>query len=80
MSTISKRKDKHSNIEAYYRNESKKFWFGPLNIETKAKHFDLVQKNFLLQAELFRFGPKILGQSKAIWFGLEIVLGKVERF
>ncbi len=80
MSTISKQKDKHSDIEAYYRNKSKKFWFGPLNIGTKAKHFDLVQKFFLFQAELFRFGPKILGRSKAIWFGLEIVLGKVEPF
>ncbi len=34
----------------------------------------------LLQANCFHFGPKILGQSKAIWFGLEIVLGKIERF
>jgi hypothetical protein len=30
-----------------------------------------------LQADRYPFGPKILGQSKAIWFGLEIVLGKV---
>jgi hypothetical protein len=37
------------------------FLFGPLTIGTKAKNFDLVQKNFLLQADLFRFGPKILG-------------------
>jgi hypothetical protein len=44
MSTISKRKDKCSDIEAYYRNESKTFWFGPLTIGTKAKHIDLVQK------------------------------------
>jgi hypothetical protein len=35
---------------------------------------------FLSQANRFRFGLKILGQSKAIWFGLEIVLGKIERF
>jgi hypothetical protein len=35
---------------------------------------------FLLQANRFRFGLKILVQSKAIWFGLEIVLGKIERF
>ena len=34
----------------------------------------------MLQANRFRFGPKILGRSKAIWFGLEIVLGKIERF
>jgi hypothetical protein len=46
MSTISKRKDKRSDIEAYYRNESKTFWFGLLTIGTKAKHIDLVQKNF----------------------------------
>jgi hypothetical protein len=30
VSTISKRKQKRSDIEAYYRNESKTFWFGPL--------------------------------------------------
>jgi hypothetical protein len=52
MSTISKRKQKRSNIEAYYWNESKTFWFGPLKIETEAEHFGLVriflyQKQFL---------------------------------
>jgi hypothetical protein len=46
MSTISKRKDKRFDIEAYYRNESKTFWFGPLTIGTKAKHIDLVQRIF----------------------------------
>jgi hypothetical protein len=35
---------------------------------------------FLSQANRFCFSLKILGQSKAIWFGLEIVLGKIERF
>jgi hypothetical protein len=35
---------------------------------------------FLSQVNRFRFGPKILVRSKAIWFGLEIVLGKIERF
>jgi hypothetical protein len=34
----------------------------------------------LLRADRFSFGPKILGQSKPFLFGLEIVLGKVERF
>ncbi len=51
---------------AYYRNESKTYWFSP--------------KIFLLRADRFPFGPKILGRSKVIWFGLEIVLCKVERF
>jgi hypothetical protein len=46
MSTISKRKDKRFDIEAYNRNESKTFWFGLLTIGTKAKHIDLVQKIF----------------------------------
>jgi hypothetical protein len=46
MSTISKQKDKRFGIEAYYRNESKTFWFGPLTIGTKAKHIDLVQRIF----------------------------------
>ncbi len=49
---------------AYYRNESKTFWFGP--------------KKMLSQSVRFCLGP--LGQSKAIWYGLEIVLGNAERF
>jgi hypothetical protein len=70
MSTIPKRKHKRSDIEAYYRNKTKTFLFGPHTIGTKAKHFDLVQNSFLLQANRFCFGPKILRQSKAILFGL----------
>jgi hypothetical protein len=50
-----------------------------LIIGTKAKHFDLVQKN-LSQAGRFHFGLKILGRCKAIWYDLEIVLGKEEVF
>ena len=46
----------------------------------KAKHFDLVQKKFFSQAVRFSLSPKILGRSKAIWYGLEMVLGNVERF
>jgi hypothetical protein len=80
MSTISKRKDKRFDIEAYYRNESKMFWFGLLSIGTKAKIFDLVPKKFLFQADRFHFGLKILGRSKAIWFGLEIVMIEAKRF
>ena len=41
MSTISKRKQKRSDIEAYYRNESETFWFGPLKIGTEAERFGL---------------------------------------
>jgi hypothetical protein len=43
MSTISKRKQKRYDIEAYYRNESKTFLFGPLKIGTEAERFGLVQ-------------------------------------
>ncbi len=32
---------KRSDIEAYYRNESKTFWFGPLKIGTEAERFGL---------------------------------------
>jgi hypothetical protein len=46
MSTISKRKDKRSDIEAYYRNESKTFWFSLLTIGTKAEHIDWFQQKF----------------------------------
>jgi hypothetical protein len=31
-------------------------------------------------SRLFPFWPKFLGRSKAIWYDLEIVSGKVERF
>jgi hypothetical protein len=44
MSTISKRKHKCFDIEAYYRNESRTFRFGLLITGTKAKRFDLFQK------------------------------------
>ena len=50
MSTISKRKQKRSDIEAYYRNESKTFWFGPLQIGTEAERFGLV-RIFLYQKQ-----------------------------
>jgi hypothetical protein len=63
---------------------AQKFW-------DKAKQFDLVcllseqkqniliwSKNVLIASKSFPFGPKILVRSKAIWFGLEIVLGKIE--
>ncbi len=80
MSTISKRKHKRSDIVAYYRNESKTFWFVPFKIWTEADHFDMAQIFFLSRSDRFRFGPKILGQSKTICSGPEIVWGKVERF
>jgi len=50
MSTISKRKQKRSDIEAYYQNESKTFWFGPLKIRTEAERFGLV-RIFLYQKQ-----------------------------
>jgi hypothetical protein len=43
MSTISKRKQKRSDIEAYYRNESKTFWIGLLKIGMEAERFGLVR-------------------------------------
>jgi hypothetical protein len=64
-SLLSERKQNIFIWSTYYRNESKTLSFGP--------------ENFLSQADHFRFGPKLLGRSKAIWFGLEIVLGKVKR-
>jgi hypothetical protein len=61
---------------------SKTFWFGSLIIGMKAKHFDLVQKNFLITSSSFLFRPKNSGtkQSNLVWSGLEIVLGNVKRF
>ncbi len=50
MSTISKRKQKRSDIEAYYRKEIKTFWFGPLKIWTEAEPFGLV-RIFLYQKQ-----------------------------
>jgi hypothetical protein len=70
MSTISKRKDKRSDIEAYYRNESKTFWFGLLTIGTKAEHIDLFKKN-CIASRSFPFCSKNSGtkQSNLIWSG-----------
>ncbi len=50
MSTISKQKQKRSDIEAHYRNESKTFWFSPLKIGTEAERFGLV-RIFLYQKQ-----------------------------
>ncbi len=41
----SKRKLKRFDIEAYYRNKNKMFWFGPLIIGTKAELFNLFQND-----------------------------------
>jgi hypothetical protein len=64
MSTISKRKDKRFVIEAYYRNESKTFWFSPLTVGTKAKHIDLVQKNFLCEQIVSVLAQKFWDEAK----------------
>jgi hypothetical protein len=70
MSTISKRKDKRFDIEAYYRNESTTFWFGLLIIGPIAKYFDLVHKN-CIASKSFSFWPKNSGtkQTNLIWSG-----------
>jgi hypothetical protein len=64
MSTISKRKVKRFDIEAYYRNESKTFWFGPLTIGTKAKHIDLVQKTLQCKQIVSVLAQKFWDESK----------------
>ncbi len=64
MSTISKRKHKHFDIEAYYRNESETFWFGPLTIGTKAKHFDLVQKKIFCKQSVALLAQKFWDEAK----------------
>ncbi len=43
-------KAKTLDIEAYYRNKSKMFWFGPLKIGTEAERFGLV-RIFLYQKQ-----------------------------
>ena len=43
---ISKQKHKRFDIEAYYRNNTKTLWFGPLIFGTKAERFSLFQ-NYL---------------------------------
>jgi hypothetical protein len=66
MSTISKRKDKRFDIEAYYRNKSKTFWFGPLTIGTKAKHIDLFQKNFHCEQIVSVLAQKFWDEAKQL--------------
>ncbi len=64
MSTILKRKCKRSDIEANYRNESKTFWFGSIIIGTKAKHFDLVQKDFYCKQIVSVLAQKFWDKAK----------------
>jgi hypothetical protein len=64
MSTISKRKAKCSDIEAYYWNESKTFWFGLLTIGTKAKHIDLVKKIFYCEHIVSVLAQKFWDEAK----------------
>jgi hypothetical protein len=66
MSTISKRKDKRFDIEAYYRNESKTFWFGPLTIGTKAKYIDLFPKKFYCEQIVFVLAQKFWDEAKQL--------------
>ncbi len=79
MSTISKRKYKRFDIEAYYRNKSKIFWFGPLTIGTKAKHFYLVPHFFRKQIVSI-LAQKFWDEAKQFDMIWDIVLGKVERY
>ncbi len=65
-SLLSERKQNVLVWSAYYRNKSKTYWFGP--------------KNSLMRANCFRFGPKSLGRSKAIWFGSLIIGTKAKCF
>ncbi len=51
----SKRKHKRFNIEAYYRNKTKTFWFGPLIIGTKAERFNLFQNYFKSERNVLAF-------------------------
>ncbi len=64
MSTIPKRKHKRSDIEANYRNESKTFLFGQIIIGTKAKHFDLVQKDFYCKQIVSVLAQKFWDKAK----------------
>ncbi len=51
LSTISKRKHKRFDIEAYYWNKTKTFWFGPLFIRTKSERFNMFQNCFKMEME-----------------------------
>ncbi len=86
-STISKREHKCFDIEAYFRNKSKTFWFGPLIIgfdieayyRNESKPFSLIQNNpgpGVKKAP----DPGSATLGKKFWFGPEIVSGKAECF
>jgi hypothetical protein len=68
MLTISKWKQKRSDIEAYYRNESKTFRFGPLKIGMEAERFGLV-RIFLYQKQFVSVWPIGSGTKRTnlIW-------------
>ncbi len=68
MSMISKWKQKRSDIEAYYRNDSKTFWFGPLKIRMEAERFGFV-RIFCIKSSWFPFWPLGSGTKRTnlIW-------------
>ncbi len=68
MSTISKRKQKRSDIEAYYRNERKTFWFGPLKIGTD-QNILVWSEFFCIKSSSFPFWPISSGTKRTnlIW-------------
>ncbi len=62
MSTIPKRKQKHSDIEANYRNETKTFWCVPKN---EVEHFYLV-KNFESKSKRFDVFQNLLNWNRDV--------------
>jgi hypothetical protein len=64
MATISKRKHKCFDIEAYYRNESKTFQFGPITLERK-QNILIWSKIIFIASRSFPFWPKSSGTKQS---------------
>ena len=66
MSADSKRKHKRFDIEAYYRNKTKTFWFGTLIIGTKSERFCLLQTAQESKQNVFIFKKLYQNETKML--------------
>ncbi len=63
-------------MEAYYRNKTKTFWFGPFIIGTKAEHFNLFQNYLKSNRNILAF----LKVQKRIQNKTELISYRIETF
>ncbi len=62
------REHKRFDIEAYYWNKTKTFWFGPLIIGTKSEHFNLFQNCLKSNRNVFLRSKLVRNQNRTFLF------------